>query len=405
MRNRFATMVMVFLALAMCLIGAAAGGEPARPPKPAEFANVFSFGYGSDEMPKDDARFDALLARIKAAGFNTIHCTYTGNRLALCRKHGVKMMVDLLAADTGHHVYKTVEIAKALCESLRGNPDLWGYNIWNDEFGKTGLGRLRDLANVRTWDPTHPAYCGTYRTHGMGHLTSADVFGYYDFHWRRGPEAHFPHLMAYWKWARERDAWFYRWVWTESGIPGQGNVNRGLYTVNTSIACGLKGVLWFLGSSLMNPETFEWNTTGGDIAKVNREIMPLAVEIPRLGNPLAIYSTPITRTLKDRDLPDGKQEMMPPGLEGHAFPADFWIRPESGEFVMGLFKDAGGRDAVFIANHNTYAGQDVALAFSVPVKASAFSRQMGRWQPLTVRKNSLGLPLGPAGGELLRLEK
>ncbi|KPK41761.1 MAG: hypothetical protein AMK72_14940 [Planctomycetes bacterium SM23_25] len=189
-------MVMVFLALAMCLIGAAAGGEPARPPKPAEFANVFSFGYGSDEMPKDDARFDALLARIKAAGFNTIHCTYTGNRLALCRKHGVKMMVDLLAADTGHHVYKTVEIAKALCESLRGNPDLWGYNIWNDEFGKTGLGRLRDLANVRTWDPTHPAYCGTYRTHGMGHLTSADVFGYYDFHWRRGPEAHFPHLMA-----------------------------------------------------------------------------------------------------------------------------------------------------------------------------------------------------------------
>ncbi len=389
----------------LALVGGAAAGEPQRPPKPTEFANVFSFGYGGDKMPKDDARFAALLAVIKAAGFNAVHCTCTDNRLALCKKHGVKMMVDLLAADAGHHVYKTVDSAMALCQRLRGNPDLWGYNIWNDNFGKTGPGRLRDLANVRTWDPTHPAYCGTYRTHGMRHLVTADVFGYYDFHWKRGPEAHFPHLVAYATWARERDAWFYRWVWTDSGIPGKGNVNRGLYTVNTSIACGLKGVLWFLGSRLMDPETLKWNTTGRDIAAINREVMPLAGEIPKLGNPVAVYSTPITRTLKDRDLPDGKKEMMPPGLEGRAFPADGWIRPASGEFVMGLFKDDAGRDAVFIANHNTYAAQDVTLTFSERIKATAFNRKTGRWQPLTVRKNATRFPLAPAAGELLRLEK
>ena len=405
MRGHWATPVAAGLLAALLRIGAATGGEPARPPKPAEFANVFSFGYGGDKMPKDDARFAALLAKIKAAGFNTVHCVYTEQRLALCRKHGVKMMADLLAADAGHHVYKTVETAKALCQRLRGNPDLWGYNIWNDNFGKTGPGRLRDLRNVRTWDPTHPAYCGTYRTHGMRHLVTADVFGYYDFHWKRGPEAHFPHLMAYRAWARERDAWFYRWVWTDSGIPGKGNVNRGLYTVNTSIACGLKGVLWFLGSSLMNAETLEWNTTGADIAKVNRQVMPLATEIPTLGNPLAVYSTPITRTLKDRDLPDGKQEMMPPGLEKHAFPAEFWIKPESGEFVMGLFSDGAGRDAVFIANHNTYAAQDVTLRFSQRVKATVFNRQTGRWQPLPVRAGTIRFPLSPGGGELMRLEK
>lgn len=156
-------------AILLAVAGAATGGEPQRPPRPAEFANVFSFGYGGDKMPKDDGKFAALLAKIKAAGFNTIHCVYTEDRLALCKTYGVKMMADLLTADAGHHVYKTVETAKALCQRLRGNPNLWGYNIWNDNFGKTGPGRLRDLGTSARGTPpirptaarTAPTGCGT----------------------------------------------------------------------------------------------------------------------------------------------------------------------------------------------------------------------------------------------------
>jgi len=377
--------------------------EKQRCPKPTEFANVFSFGYAQDKTPKDDARFQELLKKIKEAGFNTIHCAYTGKRLELCKKHGVKMMIDLLAA--GHHIYRNVEGAKALCKKLRENPAVWGYNIWNDNIGRMSAGRKRDINNVRAWDPTHPAFCGTYRTYGMRHLTNADIFGYYNYHWKRGPHYHFPHLLRYWNWATERNAYFYRWVYAESGIPGKGNYNRSLYTLNTSLACGLKGVLWFIGGKMMSANTLEWTTTGGDIIKVNKEIMPLSKEIMRIGNPVAVYSTPITKTLKDRALPEGESSMMPPGLERHPFPKGSWIRPTRGELVMGAFKDERNRRAIFVANHNAYAEQTVMLKFSRPVRARIFNRKEGKWQSVAVANNTVTFKLDAAGGELLRLEK
>ena len=124
-----------------------------RCPKPGKFALVFSFGYGSDTMPQEDARFDELLAKIKDAAFNVVHCTYTEKRLELCKKHGVKINVDLPAPEV-HHVYKSPDKERAVCEKLRGNPDVWGYNIWNDRFAKSGEGRrhatyARALGNVR----------------------------------------------------------------------------------------------------------------------------------------------------------------------------------------------------------------------------------------------------------------
>src|ERR1017187_3922963 len=113
-----------------------------RCPKPTEFALVFSFGYAADKMPAEDERFEDLLKKIKDAGFNVIHCPHTDKRLALCKKHGVKMMVDLLIEQ--HHVYKNPKGAQGLCEKLQKNPDVWGYSIWNDPFGKSADGRVRD---------------------------------------------------------------------------------------------------------------------------------------------------------------------------------------------------------------------------------------------------------------------
>jgi hypothetical protein len=121
--------------------------EKQRCPKPAEFAIVFSLGYAGDHLPQDDAAFEQLLKRIMEGGFNTVHCTYTAKRLELCHKVGVKMMVDLLAEQ--HHVYKSADKARAVCEALRNQPDVWGYNIWNDNFGKSGEGRRRDVNAVR----------------------------------------------------------------------------------------------------------------------------------------------------------------------------------------------------------------------------------------------------------------
>jgi hypothetical protein len=374
--------------------------EKQRCPKPAEFALVFSFGYAGDLMPAEDERFEALLKKLEEGGFNVVHCTYTEPRLKLCRKHGVKMMIDLLAEQ--HHVYKSSDKAQAVCTRLKGNPDVWGYNIWNDTYAKTGEGRRRDVNTVRQWDPTHPAFSGTYRTIGMNHLVNADLFGYYDFHWKRGTGQHFPHLLAYWKWAGERDAWFYSWLSATSGQAGKGNFNRNLYSANTAIACGQKGILWFLATEMMNQQTQEWTALGQDIIKVNREVLPLSKELARIGLPAAIYSTPITRTLNNEPLPADQKETMPPGLEKNGFPKDFWIQPAGGEFLLGLFKDEQKRDLAFLANHNPYAEQKVTLKLTKAVPASLFNRKAGKWQPLEATAGMVSLPLDPGGGELVR---
>lgn len=370
--------------------------EKQRCPRPGEFALVFSFGYAGDQMPKDDARFEKLLEAIRAAGFNTIHCTYTDARLALCKKHGIKMMIDLLAPE--HHVYKSPDKTKALCTKLRGEPGVWGYNIWNDTFAKTGPGRRRDINTVRTWDPTHPAYCGTYRTAGMRYLTNADMLGYYDFHWKRGIGQHFPHLLAYSTWANERNACFSTWLSASSGRAGQGNFNRNLYSANTGIACGLKGILWFLATDLMDPKTLAWKPAGADIRKVNLDVLPLARELAKLTGPTTICSTPITKTANNTNT----QETMPPGLEKRGFPMDFPVQPAGGEFIVGRFRGAKGRDVYYIANTNAYAGQDVSLRLNGPRSLQRFDRRAGRWQPLEVRDGAARFALIPGGGELLR---
>jgi hypothetical protein len=374
--------------------------ENQRAPKPVELAFVFSLGYAGDAMPREEERFEKLLPTIKEAGFNVVHCTYTDARLALCKKQGIRMMIDLLTPE--HHVYKAPEKAEALCRMLRSNPDIWGYNVWNDQIAKSGEGRRRDVNNVRGWDATHPIFCGTYRTSGMNHIVNADVLGYYDFHWKRGIDQHFPHLLAYSSWAKERDACFYSWLSASSGRAGKGNFNRNLWSANTGLACGLKGILWFLGTDLMNPNTLEWSDAGQDIRKVHEQIAPLGKELAALGLPLAVHSTVVTRTPNNDPLPGEMKERMPRGLEKHAFPKDYWLQPAGGEFILGAFQDARKRDVIFLANHNAYVDQRVVLRSTRPGPVSLFDRKMKRWKSLELSDGKIVLKLDPAAGELLR---
>jgi len=374
--------------------------EKQRCPVPSHFAIVWSFGYGGDTMPKDDAAFEKLVAKIKEGGFNTIHCTVTDARLAACRKHGVKIMVDLLAASENSHVYKTPAEAEALCRKLRDEEAIWGYNTWNERFGKQGAGRMRDYVNVRSWDPNHPCYCGTYRVEHIRYLANCDIAGYYDYHWDRGTAQHFPHLLAYWTLARDNKIGFGRWVEGGPGRPGQDFVGRGLYTANTSIACGLKAMLYFLATGYLD-EAGAWTPAGRDVMQVNAQLAPLAAEIMKLGNPLAIHSTKITRTLANEEMP---QPALPPGLDGREFPEGFWLKPAGGEFVAGIFAYPSAKHAVFVANHNAYAKQDVVLALGADAgKPSIFDRAAG-WKPLPVEGGSIRFTLPPGGGELLRFE-
>lgn len=372
--------------------------------RPNAYLAIFINGYGGDHLPPDEAGFEKLLGAIAGEGhFNAVLCSYSPQREQLCRKHGVGMVVDLLADP---HVYKSPKECEELLRKLRGNPTVVAYHLWSDRFGKTGEGRERDIENVHAWDPTHPTYSGTYQNEGLRHLAKSDFISYYDFSWKRGPQKNFVNLLAAWNAARTHDARLGRYCETDAGLAGKGNPNRLLYVQTTSIACGLRASMWHIGSRVMDMKTLTFNQYGKDLAWVNAFLKPMRTEIAKIGLPTAIYSTAVTTDPNHRPIETAAgKRAMPPGLENNGFPADFWIQPAGGEFVMGVSKyDNSSREVVFIANHDAYAEQNVALKLTRPAKASPFRREMARYEPLEVKEGRIAFKLDAAGGAIVLFE-
>ena len=176
--------------------------------KPRDFAIVFNMGYAGDHLPKDAEAYEKMLVSLKEAHFNVVLGQYEPWRLELCKKHGMKLFVDLLCDP--HHVYKNVDGARKLCESLRGHDSVYAYHAWSDNIvkGQMVAGRTRDVKNVHEWDPTHPVYVGTKTMSGISGVEGDDIFGYYDFHWKRG--GHFAYLGKAFNRARDRNLPFLR---------------------------------------------------------------------------------------------------------------------------------------------------------------------------------------------------
>lgn len=369
--------------------------------RPNTYLAIFINGYADDQLPKEPERFEKLLEAITKEGhFNAILCQYTPEREALCKKKGVLMVADLLSFP---HVFKNPKECEDLLKTLRNNPTIIAYHLWADRFGKMGAGRARDIESVHQWDPTHATYIGTYKSDGINHLAGSDFISYYDFAWKRGPDKNFPNLLAAWNTAKVNDNRLGRYCTTDAGLPGKGNFNRLLYTQTTSIACGLRAAMWHIGSRIMDMNEFKLNQYGKDLAAVNAWIEPMRTEIAKIGLPSAIYSTSWTKDWNNKEVqaPEGKPAM-PPGLEAHAIPADFWIQPTSGEFVMGVSKyDNTADDVLFIANHNAYARQDVSLKLNRAAKPVIFDPQNRTYQNCRVSDGSFSFKLEPAGAAIV----
>jgi hypothetical protein len=233
---------------------------------------------------------------IKAAHFNVILGQYTPERDKICQRYGLQMFVDLLVDD--HHVYKNIAGAKTLCTSLKGNETIYGYHIWSDLITKpTTAGRTRDIKAVHEWDPTHPVYVGTKTMNGISSVEGMNLFGYYDFHWKRG--GHWTHLTKAAELSRQRQIPFLRYDDATSGIVGKGNINRVGYTYATSIPFGLKGIIYHYTGGIVDPKTWKLDPLGEDLKQVNARLASAGDEIVKLGTPIATYSGSITKTEKN----------------------------------------------------------------------------------------------------------
>lgn len=379
---------------------------PWLPPAPLPgFSFVLSAGYGGvDHLPQDPVVFENLLVNMKEAGFNVLHGVHRKWRADLCRQHGVRLMVDVLAWKEGAETdirrgEPQRDRVRAICREARDDPAIWGYNLWNerlDFFGRPdGKGVEEYLALLRKWDPSHPVWVGTYRNYFLDRLPgSPGVFGYYDYHWQRGMGYHFPHLDWYRRLAAERVGSIGRWVMGS-------DYARNAYTLHTSIAFGLKTVIWFIGGPFDEKGDVDPSHRFHHLVRLGRETKPLYRELSRIGRPVRVVSTPTTRTPDDRE----KEPGVPPPLA--APPADSWLEIESGEAVVGMFRYPTGEDGLWIANHNAMAGQSLRLRIrrEGPIAVEIFDRRTESWRPLPQDGETFVMELAPAGGELVRVRR
>ncbi len=365
--------------------------------KPKRFAIIFNMGYAGDHLPKTPKEFERLIIGIKKAHFNVVLCQYTDWRARICKKYDIQILVDLLTPN--HHVYKNVEGAKKLCESLKKNKVVYGYHLWSDRIGNTYPGRSRDTKNVHAWDPNHPVYVGTYQMSRVSRVEELDAFGYYDFHWQRG--GHWSHLKKAFNNSKAKGIPFLRYCDPSPGKVGKGNPNRVAYTIATSIPFGLKGYTYHYRGGVVDPKTGALDALGKDLQKVNAPFAQIGGALMEAGVPEAVYSTTITRTEKDR--PTGQEPMIPGGLSPIPENHDFQVTV--GEILIGMFKDSKGRKIAALTSHNAY--QDQNLLLKVPSKlkkAMYFDRKTRKWKSLKSKKDELILKLGASVVELIRYE-
>jgi|GEM_PF-1381228 len=433
---------------------------------PDEFALVFSFGYVNDFMPKDPKVFEELLQNMQRVGINTIHCKYMDWRLKLCEKYNVKMMIDLAVPEhdlkqsmlcgpddvkatddlangdqsfaeakanlekviaelqrvTGELAKAADEAAKtalakqkdslekektalekqkamvlcanvrAICEQTRGSKGVWGYGLWYDN-GTSGSILNHAVEKLRLWDPTHVTFVGSYRHRGLESVNiNPGCYGWYDFHWTRGVLWHYLDMHVLHDICTRRNA-----------IPGRYAAYSGLkqdfLTVNQSIAAGSKMILWFIGGPYSR-DTYEWNDDQ-DLVRIAAEVRQMYKELMLIGLPTHIFSTPTTKTHDNKPLPN---PAIPRWFK--PIPQDFWTQVTGGEAMLGFFDYKDGKKAIYVANHNAFAPQEMTLKFNLDDQPTVkiFDRKHGGWLPLPSKDNSVSFTLSEGGGELLRIE-
>lgn len=390
---RLRTSLVLLCGLFVPVVASAEDDKGKRAPK--RFGIIFNMGYAGDHLPKDAEGFEKLVKTLKSAHFNVILTAHSAQREEICKKHDMQLFVDLLVGE--HHVYKNVEACKKLCESLRGSPTIYGYHLWSDNIAGTGPGRSRDVKNVQEWDPTHPAYVGSYRLSKMSSVNGMDLFGYYDFHWTRG--GHWGHLNNAFNLTKARQVAFLRYDAANPGLVGKGNPNRAAYTIATSIPFGLKGYMYHYAGGVVTAGTWELDALGKDVQKVNGKFAQVGPELMKLGHPTAVYSAAITKSAKNDPI---GAAAVPGGL--NPVPADASFTLESGEVLVGVCQDAEKRDVLMVANHNPYESQNLTLGFKeAPKKVEFFDRAKGQWTELKVEGKKVKCTIEDYALELVRV--
>ncbi|WP_437186852.1 hypothetical protein SH668x_000217 [Planctomicrobium sp. SH668] len=355
----------------------------ATPARPTEFANVFALPYAiSDEYPQDPAEFERMLTLLKSAGFNTVYCPFTEWRHELFKKHGMKMMIDVLIwkGPVQNDIRKEDQRVRLeeICKQVKGSDAVWGYNLWNERLDFMGPASGVDtyISLIRSWDDTHPIWVGTYRNYfADSYKFKPGMNSWYDYHWERGLHWNFSNLKYYRDLSMKRESAMGRWL----GIDGW---DKDLYTLNTSIAYGLKAGMWFIGGpyKAREPDLQKRWDPDSHLIRLGQHLRPRYQLIGEMGPAVEVYCTPTTRTPDNKEKESGIPDSATP------FPEEHWFRVAQGEAVVGFFDHPDGSEIAYVASLRAFEPQDLHFEFhpeaGVTRQVEVLDLATGNWTPI-----------------------
>ncbi len=288
-----------------------------------------------------------------AANAGITHIFWTSDKLDLCAKYGLKVLVE----------QATPEIAKKIAE----HPALWGYYLVDEPYPESEFPPLAEkIKALRQADPLHPSFINMLSTTGDFLRTYMEVvkpeilsFDYYTWFW--GSNRYYEKLEQFREAAMLANVPLTSCIETsanpmESFEYISGNAVKLRLSVYTNLAYGVKGVQWFHAKGLFENGTTNLSKSGRDIAQLNKEMKALG---PVLVN---LRSTDVFNTAP---LPKGTREA----------PTEHWVHVIGeegvGGLVLGMFKDRDRKafaddvevDYFMVANRDHNHSQNVVVRF------------------------------------------
>ena len=336
-----------------------------------DLSEFMIFTYGVELTEK-------TVKQLADADFNTVYGP--ADKLELCRKNHLKLMIPHPGLETAAR--------------LKGDPDVWGYDIMDEPISLKQLHEAADSVRVyRTADPTHLTFVNLNQK--AGHwiqffidTIKPDFLSYDEYPWWYGGIYTWftGEDPLYVKLEQHRDeaiaAGLQLTVWREVNI--QRNVpdtpDRNWITppnndrnirlnVYATLAYGAKGILWFYGPLLFDKQTGDMNETGRHVAAINRELKTLGPVLFPLESTGVFHTPPV---------PKGSREPS----------SDHWVQVVGKDVLIGTFSDRDRREYVMAVNKSADRANKAVLQFRLFLqevdRAELFDRMTGKWRPLTV---------------------
>lgn len=342
---------------------------------------------------------------IAEANFNVAMCGGGKTALDLAEKNGLKVLLQDRRITARNFQQEGFEKnLDAVVADYADHPALWGYYVTDEP----NASQFENLAAINRHllkkDPKHTPFINLFPTYASQEQLGNPT---YEEHVSSFIQTVHPRLLSYDHYALVGDGLRPDYFENMEIIRRQALKNKIPFSfillsvphfgyrdpteedlrwqVNTALAYGARGIMYFTYSSLPDSEQYkEWGDAiiardGSRTAKyehvkrINAELKRLAPTLVRLTS-TAVYHT--------RPLPRGTMAI-PEG--------DLVLDVRGGEFVVGHFLSEQGERHTMFVNRSPHAAADATITFSREMKLEELDRTTGKEQPIALRKETSGL--------------